>query len=109
MARTGKYRNVRTTIDGIVFDSKREAERYNTLRLLTLAGKIRDLQTKVPACKFPLHVNNHLICHYVADFLYYDVETQQRVVEDTKGFRTRDYKLKKKLMKAIHGIDILET
>lgn len=109
MAKRGKYRNVKTTIDGIVFDSKREGARYCALLLLERFGKIKDLQTKTPDCKFALCVNNHLICHYVADFVYYDVETQQMVVEDTKGFRTREYILKKKLMKAIHGISIAEV
>lgn len=103
-----KYRNVKTTVDGIVFDSKQEAEGYSLLRLLARAGKVRDLQTKVPACKFPLVVNNQLICHYVADFVYYDVDRQTKVVADTKGYRTREYLLKKKLMKAIHGITIEE-
>lgn len=107
-ARTGKFRNVKTTVDGILFDSKREAERYCTLRLLAQAGKLSHLQTKTPACKFAIVVNNQLICHYIADFVYYDVERQTTVVADAKGFRTREYKLKKKLMKAVHGIDILE-
>jgi hypothetical protein len=105
----GKFNNIKVKIDGMTFDSKREGARYVHLKMLQKAGHIRDLRTKVPACRFPLRVNNELICTYIADFLYYDVREQQDVVEDTKGFRTREYVIKRKLMHAIHGITIRET
>ena len=48
-------------------------------------------------------------CTYRADFVYYDVENKQLVVEDSKGFRTKDYIIKRKLMLHVHGIKIKET
>ena len=100
-----KYRNKKTTIDGKKFDSKAEAKRYLELRQLEAAKLITGLKCQVP---FLLVVNGHLICKYVADFCYRDGESRQ-VVEDVKGVATRDYILKRKLMKACHGITILET
>lgn len=57
--------------------------------------------------RFPLEVNGVLVCHYVADFVY--VEAGRRVVEDAKGFRTPIYKLKRRLMLALHNVEIRET
>lgn len=103
-----KYRAVRTVVDGITFASKKEAARYKELKLLEKAGKIKDL---VLQFSYPLEINGTLICRYRADFIYLTPATfgHSRVVEDCKGFKTPIYKLKKKLMKAIYGIDILET
>ena len=78
------------------------------MKLLQRAGKITGLETKTPACVFALVVNGVKIGRYTADFVY--LEKGVRIVEDSKsGVRTRDYLLRKKLMKAIHGIEILET
>ena len=90
--------------DGVVYDSKREAERASELQLLQAGGKISDL---VPQVLFLLEVNGVHICDYRADFVY--TESGNRIVEDCKGFRTREYKIKKALMKAVHGIEIRET
>ena len=95
-----KYKNVRTN----GFDSKKEFERYMELLLMEKAGEIRHLQTQVG---FELHVNDIAIGRYVADFLYY--ENMRKVVEDCKGVLTPVYRLKKKLMLAIYGIEIKET
>ena len=95
-----KYKNVRTN----GFDSKKEFERYMELLLLEKAGEIRHLQTQVG---FPLRVNDVLIGHYMADFVYW--ENDQKVVEDCKGMKTPVYRIKCKLMKAIYGIEIKET
>jgi hypothetical protein len=103
--KASKYRNVKT--DG--FASKREAARYQELLLLEKAGEIKRLDTQV---KYPLVVNGQLICTYIADFVYKDLAVPsfcEDVVEDCKGFRTPTYKLKKKLMEAIHHIVIKET
>lgn len=101
-----KYRNVKT--DG--FASKREAARFQELLLLEKAGEIDQLRTQV---KYPLEVNGFLICTYIADYSYREwskvVSLRRLVVEDCKGFRTPVYKLKKKLMEAIHHIVIKET
>ena len=99
-----KYGNKRTEIDGITFASRREANRYAELKLLERAGEIHGL-TLQPA--YDLIVDGVKICRYVADFRYF--ENKQIVVEDAKGFKTRDYRIKKKLMKAIFGIEIRET
>lgn len=100
-----KYRNTPTTVDGIRFDSKKEAYRYGTLKLLLAAGSIRDLEIHPP---YPLVVNGVKVGRYVADFRYTDVGTGKQVVEDVKGVRTAVYKLKKKLVAALHGIDVVE-
>jgi hypothetical protein len=99
-----KYRSVPTVVDGKKFPSKKEARRYGELKLLVRAGKISGLRCQVA---FNLVVNEIHVCKYVADFVYF--EDEKRIVEDTKGFLTKEYKLKKKLMKACHGIEIRET
>jgi hypothetical protein len=104
--RNPKYGNRKTEVDGKIFDSKREAERYRDLRLLEAAGKIKALETQV---RFELKVKGHLICSYVADFRYREMPADVVVVEDSKGMKTRDYIIKKKLMKACWGIEVKET
>ena len=99
-----KYHAQPTTLDGHTFPSLREASRYSELCLLLRAGDITDLSLQVP---FPIHVNGTLACTYIADFVY--TQDGRRVVEDSKGFRTPIYKLKRKLMKIVRGITILET
>ena len=103
--RKGKYGNRKSERDGIKFDSGKEAKRYRDLKLLAAAGEIRDLQLQVP---FELTVNGQKICKYVADFTYRDAKGE-RVVEDAKGFKTPIYRLKKKLVKACHGVEIKEV
>ena len=100
-----KYRAKPTVIDGIRFASKAEARRYSELRLLQKAGKITGLvcQPKVD-CK----VNGQKVCTYVADFWYVKAGSDDEVYEDVKGVRTPIYKLKKKLVKALHDIDVQE-
>ena len=100
------------TPDGKVFDSKKEAQRYGILRLLERAGKIADLQLQVKFVLIPTQKDEkgkviERECSYVADFVYY--ENGNKVVEDTKGFKTADYILKRKLMLWVHGIRIKET
>lgn len=99
-----KYKAIKTEVNGQKFDSKREAARYSDLILLELAGEISHLERQV---KHPLIINSEKICTYIADFVY--LEDGVCIVEDCKGMRTPTYKLKKKLMRAIHGIEIRET
>ena len=99
-----KYHGQPTTIRGVRFASKGEARRYQELCLLMQAGVIEGLEIQV---KYPLTVNGVKIADYVADFRY--TEDGRTVVEDFKGMRTPAYRLKRKLMQAIHGIEILET
>jgi hypothetical protein len=101
-----KYGNIPTRVNGVFFASKREARRYQELLLLERAGVIRDLETQ-PV--FDLDVNGVRICRYLADFRYYDTERNALVVEDSKGVRTETYKLKARLMKAVHGIEVEEV
>lgn len=99
-----KYGNVKTTVGDITFDSRREAERWLTLRLLERGGAISDLQRQI---RFPLKVNGKLVCTYVADFTYRC--DGKLIVEDSKGCRTREYINKAKLFEALHGFAIRET
>ena len=103
-----KYNNQKTEVDGIVFDSKKEAKRYSELRIMQFAGAITELQCQKP---FPCKVNGHVVCTYKADFVYFDMERGVEVVEDVKSEPTKTplYKLKKKLVQAIYGVEIIEV
>ena len=85
-----KYNAVRTEVNGIMFDSKKEAARYWDLFLMEKAHKISDLKLQ-PAFKFPCGFT------YKADFRYF--EDGKDVVEDVKGFQTRIFKMKLKMLK----------
>lgn len=124
-----KYGARKVRYDGKIFDSKKEACRYAELRLLERAGKIKGLELQktfelipaqweaIPTGEFykrgerkgqPKFKN---ICleqsiTYKADFCY--IENGKQVVEDTKGFKTKDYVIKRKLMLYVHGIKIKE-
>lgn len=102
--RRNKYGNVRTEVDGIKFHSRKEATRYQVLAEEARLGLIMDLRLQVP---FKLEFGGVLICKYIADFVY--TRDGQVVIEDVKGRVTDVYKLKKKMMKIILGIEILET
>lgn len=106
-----KYRNKKITIDGVVWDSRREFIRWYELVQLQKAGQISDLKRQV---KFELIPSQRIdgkvverACSYVADFVY--TENGKTVVEDTKGFKTPEYIIKRKLMLYIHGIRIVEV
>lgn len=100
-----KYGASKTEVNGIVFDSKKEANRYKELLLLLKAGEIGFLKTQVP---FELNNNGMFSFKYIADFVYIDALTGQTIVEDVKGFKTKEYLKKRKLMFKIHGIKIIE-
>lgn len=125
--RQNKYYNIKTkTSDGSVFDSCKEAMRYNQLLLLLKAGEITDLKRQVEYELIPNQyetyerysksgkrlkdgtrvVERKVV--YVADFVYKD-KSGAVIVEDTKGIRTKDYVLKRKLMLHVHGIKISEV
>ena len=101
-----KYHSVQTVVDGIVFPSRKEAARYQELRLSEKAGIISDLRTQVPYELIPKCGRNRAI-KYIADFVY--TENGKTVVEDCKGMRTEVYRIKKKMMRFIKGIEIRET
>lgn len=107
-----KYHNRKTEIDGIVFDSKREAQRYAELQLLQRAGKIRDLSMQVEFELIPKQ-DGERACKYKADFVYYVADTGKMVVEDVKGYKKgaayQLFSIKRKLMLWQHGIKIVEV
>lgn len=106
-----KYGNVKTTVDGITFDSKKEANRYCELKLLERAGQIQNLQRQVPFVLIPKQVRDGKVIErpvvYKADFVY--TENGQEVVEDVKGVYTKEYRIKKKLMLWQFGIVVKEV
>ena len=103
-SRNGKFNAIVVTTDEGRFDSKMEYQRYLTLKLMERAGEISGLQRQV---RYELTAGGIQICTYVADFVY--KKQDATVVEDAKGFKTPEYRLKRRLMKEILGIDILET
>lgn len=104
MTKPLKYRNIITEVDGIKFHSKAEAIYYSKLKLYIKLGEVVKFERQVP---YELIVNGILICKYVADFVVYYSDGTVKVV-DVKGVRTEVYKLKYKLMLALHDINILE-
>lgn len=104
-----KYGAKPVLIDGHRFASKIEGRRYGELKMLQMAGLIADLQIHQ---QFPLSVNGLHICTYIADFSYYDKATGKSVVEDVKGYRDgiayNLFRIKAKLLKALHGITVTE-
>lgn len=140
MAKVQKYRNKKVTVNGIEFDSKKEAKRYCELLQLEKEGAITNLRMQVKYILIPKQYSeteftkagkHRLIeheCSYIADFVYdvpITIEREMKyrngptervlvhcgyetVVEDTKGMRTKDYIIKRKLMLYVHGIRIKE-
>lgn len=95
-----KYHNKKTIVDNIKFDSKAEAERYCELKLLLQAKEISNLELQPKFEVLPKYVNNKgekiRAIIYKADFSYY--YNNKKIVEDVKGYETKDFKLKKKLL-----------
>ncbi len=108
IAKPTKYKAKATFVDGIRFPSMKQAARYRDLKLLEGQALIRSLRLEVP---YVLKVDGVKICTYRADFVYeeYAHGHWTVVVEDVKGILTPVYRLKKKLMKAILGIEIRES
>lgn len=120
-----KYKNQKATVDGVFFDSKKEARRYAELKMLQKAGEIQNLELQKPFELIPAQYESYArygkngkrlkdgkrcvekSCVYKADFVY--AENGKLVVEDTKGMRTKDYIIKRKLMLYVHGIRIKEV
>lgn len=96
------------TADGIVFDSRREMNRYLELKILERAGLIEDI-----VCQhvFVMYINGELFCEYTADFLYFDVDKKCDIVEDVKSSGTQKdaaYRLRKKAAELYHNIKVIE-
>jgi len=106
-----KYHNKKCEYKGIKFDSLKEMNYYKKLELLQNYGKISELKRQVPFVlieTFKLEDKTYRQTKYIADFVYKDEDGKYHVV-DTKGFRTPEYKLKKKLMAWKYGIEIEEV
>lgn len=101
----GKYRNVKTVRNGMVFDSKLEARRYGELLLLEAGGAIEHLERQV---RVPLDVNGSKVCAWIVDFEYWDKGRGALVWEDVKGMITRDAAIKLKLAKALYPEVLVE-
>ena len=105
-----KYKNKPIEIDGHKFPSRKEANRYSQLKLLERAGEITDLKLQEPFELQPKFVHEGRTVRaikYIADFVYYDKHGKLHV-EDAKGFRTKEYELKKKMM-LFKGYEIEEV
>jgi hypothetical protein len=99
-----KYRNKKVELDGYKFPSKKEAARYQELKLQEKAGLIKDL---VVHKRFEIWVKDVKVCSYESDFSYW--KGNEFITEDVKGFKTPVYQIKKKLMKAALNIEIHEV
>ncbi len=112
MTSPSKYRSKKITRDGQTFDSVKEYLRFCELSLLEKAGAITGLQRQVKFELIPSQRYDGKVverpCTYVADFVY-EEKNGTKVVEDTKGFRTKDYIIKRKLMLYLCGIRIREV
>lgn len=102
-----KYRNQKIKENGLTFDSKKEYYRYCDLKLLERAGVVSDIQRQVKFELIPKQEGERAVT-YVADFVYRDKQGKT-IVEDTKGVRTKEYIIKRKLMLWRYGIKILEV
>jgi hypothetical protein len=115
MQKKSKYHSRKVTVNGESFDSVKEYRRYCELRLLEKAGEIFALKRQV---KFELIPSQRIdgkvverACHYIADFAYVIKQGTdlQPIVEDTKGCKTKDYIIKRKLMLKEYGIRVKEV
>lgn len=114
MKKPSKYNNRKVELDGFTFDSQKEARRYSELKILVRVGEISELELQksfvlAESVKFNNEPRAKPAIRYVADFSY--MENGVMIVEDVKSKTTKSlpaYRLKKHLMKSIHGIEIQE-
>ncbi len=110
MKAVSKYRNKKTVCGGITFDSMAEAKRYEYLSLLERSGHISGLTMQVEFELIPKlkkeNGKHERAVKYKADFAY--TQDSKKIVEDVKGFITKDYIIKRKLMLEKHGITVRE-
>lgn len=114
-----KYGNKKVTVDGIEFDSIKEANRYAELNMLQRGGVIKDLELQKKFILIPSQkIDGKVVereCSYIADFVYTDVKSGERIVEDVKGYRDPSsaayakFVIKRKLMLKEYGIKIIEV
>lgn len=108
-----KYGNRKVIRNGEKFDSIKEYQRWVELCILEQGSLISELRRQVKFVLIPSQkIDGKVVereCSYYADFVYKDNETGETVVEDSKGMRTKDYIIKRKLMLYVHGIRIMEV
>lgn len=107
-----KYGNKKVIFDGMTFDSQRECSRWQGLRFLEAARHIANLERQVPielmGQNGPILTPTGRKMRYVADFKYFDVRTGAVVIEDAKGFKTPEYKIKAAILAAM-GLKVVEV
>ena len=114
MKKPSKYNNRKVELDGFTFDSQKEARRYSELKILVRVGEISELELQksfvlAESVKFNNEPRAKPDIRYVADFAY--MENGVMIVEDVKSKATKSlpvYRMKKHLMKSVHGIEIQE-
>lgn len=104
-----KFKAVKTVVNGVTFASKREAKRYQELLLAAKAKLIKDLELQpkfvlAPSVRFEGEARAKPALRYVADFSY--LRDGVRVIEDSKGVQTDAFRIKRHLMKSVHGIEV---
>ncbi|MBN9028885.1 MAG: hypothetical protein BGO05_18595 [Rhizobiales bacterium 63-7] len=102
-SKRNKYGSEKTLLDGILFDSKAEANFYAALKQRAKGGEVTDIELQR---QYDLIVHGVLVARYRADFVFFDRIACARRVVDVKGVVTRDFAIKRKLMKACHGIKV---
>lgn len=102
-AKRNKFGAIRTTVDGITFDSKHESIRYQSLKVLRALGKIKDIELQPT---YPIVINGIPICKVKLDFRYFDKDIKDIVIEDAKGKDLPMSRLKRKLVEAMYGIKV---
>jgi hypothetical protein len=103
-----KYHNKKVTVDGITFDSRKEASFWQELKLREMAGEITGIVRQAKIELIP-KTAKFRACYYIADFVYTDRKTGKLVYVDVKGMKTDVYKIKQKLLYWRHGIEITEV
>jgi len=98
-----KYGAIKTVVDGVTFASRKEASHYALLKQKRDKNEICDLQLQP---KFPIIYQGVKICTYIADFKFLDLQTRKYVVQYVKGILTPVFRIKQKLVKAFHGVEI---
>lgn len=114
-ARQKKYKNIKATVDGVEFDSRKEARRWVELSRMQAAGEIYELRRQVtfelaPAARLSPDFKQKPAIRFIADFVY--VRDGKMIVEDTKSVATRNlpvYRLKKHLLFTVHGLQVHEV
>ncbi len=112
MKKLSKYKSVKTEFNGVLYDSRKEANRASVLHNCELHGGIKNLKRQVKYSWIEKHCLGDLEIEFkrswIADFTYLNIKTGELIIEDVKGFRTVEYRKKKKIVEHLFGIKISE-